>query len=64
MACSPVTVANCVLGLQAEQEGGSEVIDAVDTGGVVARGHQLRIRKMFLLQVSMDPEEKMPDTGE
>ena len=46
-----------MLGLQAEQEGGSEVIDAVDTGGVVARGHQLRIRKMFLLQVSMDPEE-------
>ena len=57
------SVSNGVLRLQTEQECGGEVVDAVDTRGVVARRHHLCVRKMCFLQITMDPEEKMPNTS-
>lgn len=61
MAAPPQSVSNGVLGLNTEQEAGGEVVYTVDTRGVAIV--LLNVRKMLRLQVSMDPEYKVPGEG-
>ena len=61
VAAPPQSISDGVLGLHTEQEAGGEVVYTVDTGGVAIL--LLNIRKMLRLQVSMDPEYKVPGKG-